>query len=52
MRTYIMSLGVDVCDVVDTGYVKPIVLANKDEKLEFIFNTKAMNAILSGIAEA
>ena len=38
--------------MVDTGYVKPIVLANKDEKLEFSFNTKAMNAILSGLAEA
>jgi hypothetical protein len=27
------------------------VLANKDEKLEFSFNTKAMNVILSGLAE-
>jgi hypothetical protein len=52
MRTYIMALGVDVWDVVETGYVKPIVLANKDDKLEFSFNTKAMNAILSGLAEA
>jgi hypothetical protein len=52
MRTYIMSLGADVWDVVDTGYVKPVVLANKDDKLEFSFNAKAMNAILSGLAEA
>jgi hypothetical protein len=52
MRTYIMALGVDVWDVVDTGYVKPVVLANKDDKLEFSFNAKAMNAILSGLAEA
>jgi hypothetical protein len=37
--------------VVDTGYVKPILLANKDDKLEFIFNAKTMNAILSGLAE-
>jgi hypothetical protein len=37
--------------VVDTGYVKPFVLANKDDKLEFRFNAKAMNAILSGLAE-
>jgi hypothetical protein len=37
--------------VVDTGYVKPVVLANKDGKLEFSFNAKAMNAILSGLAE-
>jgi hypothetical protein len=26
MRTYIMALGADVWDVVETGYVKPIVL--------------------------
>jgi hypothetical protein len=37
--------------VVETGYVKPIVLANNDDKLEFSFNTKPMNAILSGLAE-
>jgi hypothetical protein len=51
MRTYIMDLGEDVWDVVDTGYAKPVVLANKDDKLEFSFNAKAMNAILSGLAE-
>jgi hypothetical protein len=33
MRTYIMELGVDVWDVVEIGYVKPIVLAIKDDKL-------------------
>jgi hypothetical protein len=52
MRTYIMDLGTDVWDVVETGYVKPVVLSNKDDKLEFSFNTKAMNVILSGLAEA
>ena len=31
MRTYIMVLGADVWDVVDIGYVKPVVLANKDD---------------------
>jgi hypothetical protein len=51
MRTYIMALGEDVWDVVDTGYVKPVVLANKDDNIEFSFNTKAMNAIVSGLAE-
>jgi hypothetical protein len=51
MRTYLMALGVDVWDVVETGYTKPIVLANKDDKLEFIFNAKGMNAILNGLAE-
>jgi hypothetical protein len=38
--------------VVEIGYVKPVVIASKDNKLEFSFNTKAMNAILSGLAEA
>jgi hypothetical protein len=52
MRTYIMALGADVRDVVETGYVKPFVLANKDDKLEFSFNAKAMNVIMSGLAEA
>ena len=47
-----MSLGVDVWDVVETGYVNLVVLASKDDKLEFIFTAKAMNAILSGLAEA
>jgi hypothetical protein len=51
MRTYIMDLGVDVWDVVETGYVNPVVLVNKDDKLEFSFNAKAMNIILSGLAE-
>jgi hypothetical protein len=51
MRTYIISLGACVWDVVDIGYVKPFVLANKDDKLEFSFNAKSMNAILSGLAE-
>jgi hypothetical protein len=52
MRTYIMSLGAYVWDVVETGYVKPFVLASKDDKLEFNFNDKAMNVILSGLLEA
>jgi hypothetical protein len=52
MRTCLMSLGVDVWDVVETGYTKPVVLASKDDKLEFIFNAKGMNAILNGLAEA
>jgi hypothetical protein len=51
IRTYIMALGADVWDVLDTGYVKPVVLANKDDKLEFSFNTKAMNSILSELTK-
>ena len=52
MRTYIMSLGADVWYVVETCYLKPIVLASRDDKLEFSFNAKAMNAILCGFVEA
>jgi hypothetical protein len=33
MRTYIMALGADVWDVVETGYVKLVVLDSKDEKI-------------------
>jgi hypothetical protein len=47
-----MALGDDVWDVVETGYIKPIVLASNDDKLEFRFNAKGMNAILNGFAEA
>jgi hypothetical protein len=52
MRTYIIDLGANVWDVVDIGYENLVVLANKDDKLEFSFNAKVMNAILSGLAEA
>ena len=52
MRTYLMSQGVDVWEVVETGYTKPAVLLSKDEKLEFTLNAKAMNVILSGLAES
>ena len=47
-----MALGDDVWDVVETGYIKPIVLASKDYKLEFSFNDKGMNTILNGLVEA
>jgi hypothetical protein len=40
MRTYIMALGVDVWDVVESGYTKLVVIASKDDKLEFSFNEK------------
>jgi hypothetical protein len=33
MRTYIMVLGADVWDVVETGYVKLVVLDTNDNKL-------------------
>ena len=47
-----MSLGADVWEVVETGYVKPVMLASKDDKLEFTFNAKEMNEILRGLAES
>jgi hypothetical protein len=46
-----MALGAHVWDVVETEYTKPVVLASKDDKLEFSFNAKAMNDILSGLVE-
>ena len=52
MRTYIMSLGADVWDVVETGYVNPVVLASRDDKMEFRFNAKEMNALLGGLTES
>jgi hypothetical protein len=52
MRTYIMPLGADVWDVVEIGYVNPVVLANKDDMVEFSFNAKAMSSIMSGLVEA
>jgi hypothetical protein len=52
MRTHLMSLGADVWDVIEMRYVKPVVLASKDDKPEFRFNAKEMNAILSILVEA
>jgi hypothetical protein len=52
MRTYLMALSVYVWDVLETGYINPVVIASKDDKLEFIFNAKGMNVILNGLAEA
>jgi hypothetical protein len=33
MRTYIMDLGTNVWDMVEIGYVNPVVLDSKDDKL-------------------
>jgi hypothetical protein len=52
MRTYLMALGADVWAIVETRYIKPVVIASKDDKLEFRFNAKGMNVILNGLAEA
>jgi len=50
MRIYLMSLGADVWEIVETGYTKPALVVTRDEKSAFTFNAKAMNAILSGLA--
>jgi hypothetical protein len=47
-----MALGANVWDLVGTGYIKPVVLASKDDKLEFSSNAKGLNAILNQLAEA
>jgi hypothetical protein len=52
MRTYIIALGANIWDVVETGYVNLVVLDNKDDEIELCFNAKAINDILSGIEEA
>jgi SPX domain protein involved in polyphosphate accumulation len=51
MITHLMSLGADVWDVIEMGYVKHVVLALKYDKMEFSFNEKSINPILSGLAE-
>ena len=52
MRTFIISLGADVWEIVEIGYKKPALVESKDEKSAFTFNAKAMNAILGGLAES
>jgi hypothetical protein len=37
--------------VVEIDYVNLVVLTNKDDTLELSFNSKDMNAIMSGILE-
>ena len=52
MRNFIMSLGADVWEIVETGYKKPALVESKDEKSAFTFNAKAMNATLSVLVES
>jgi hypothetical protein len=40
MRTHLMSLGVDVWDVIEIEYVNHVFLDSKYDKMEFIFNEK------------
>jgi hypothetical protein len=52
MRTYLMALSVNVWDVVETRYTNHVVLAFKDDKLEFRFNANGMNVILNSLTKA
>ena len=52
MRTYIMSLGVEVWAVVEFGYDSKADVSEKEAKQDFVANAKAMNAILNGLCEA
>lgn len=53
MKTYLKSLGVEVWVVMLMGYEEPKkTSSDKDDKLEFTANAKAMNALLSGLSES
>ena len=47
-----MSLGIEVWAAVELGYAPKESDSEKDAKLDFIANEKAMNALLSGLCEA
>lgn len=49
MKTYIQSLRVDVWDVVEEEYQRPLVLVTKDHKFAFRCNVKAMHGLLFGL---
>ena len=52
MRTYIMSLGIEVWAAVELGYAPKATDTEKETKQDFVANAKAMNAILNGLCEA
>ena len=47
-----MSLGIEVWVAVEFGYALKESDSEKDAKLDFVANAKAMNALLSGLSEA
>ena len=47
-----MSLGIEVWAAVELGYAPKETDLEKDAKLDFVANAKAMNALLSGLSEA
>ena len=46
-----MSLGIEVWAAVELGYAPKESDSEKDAKLDFVTNAKAMNALLSGMCE-
>ena len=47
-----MSLGIEVWAVVNFGYAPKDSNTEKETKQDFVANSKAMNALLSGLCEA
>jgi len=52
MRTYIMSLGIEVWAAVEFVYESKENVSEKETKQDFVANEKEMNAILNGLCEA
>ena len=52
MKTYIMSLGIEVWATMELGYALKSTDTEKEAKESFVANAKAMNAILNGLCEA
>ena len=53
MKTYLMSLGIEVWFVVLMGYKEPKeTTSDKDAKLNIIANAKAMNALLNRLSDS
>ena len=49
---YLMSLGVEVWNVVLDGYSEPTLLISGHDKLELSYNAKAKNAVQCGLSES
>lgn len=52
MKTYIQSLRVDVWDVVEEQYQKPLAMISRDHKMVFTCNDKAINFLLANLLES
>lgn len=53
MKTYLISLRIEVWSIVLMGCEEPKeTTSDKDAKMNFIANAKAMNALLSGLCES